>query len=444
MQVIRSIVPSNADQRAHALGVAGAAIGVLLCSVVAVRAEYRVHVGDVVEITVARIPDLQRRVPVQLDGTISYPLLGTLAAAGLSPSEMQAKIRAALATKVFRQRTSDGREMPVLVDPEDVTAVVVEYRPIYVNGDVFKPGEYPYRPFMTVRQAVALSGGYDPTHSRMTNPLLEAADLRGTYQALSIELAKENAVVWRIKAELGGNVTLDPASLTDGSVPKATISEIVNVETEQLKTRIADHQRERDYLQRSLKQGKEHAALLTRQEQTEEQGTKADNEELQKLVELFAKGAVASPRVTDARRAVLLSSSRMLQTSAQLMQVQKQQDEIARQLERLEDLYRMALLHDLQEENMKAGQIRARLESVAERLQIAGAMKSPLARGPAHQADIVIHRKADKGWAQLGADEEMELEPGDVVEVSLRPDYAIGAAPPFSSDEGASRLSAAR
>ena len=42
-----------------------------------------------------------------------------------------------------------------------VVATVVEYRPIYVNGDVSKPGEHPFRPQMTVRQAVALSGGYD-------------------------------------------------------------------------------------------------------------------------------------------------------------------------------------------------------------------------------------------------------------------------------------------
>ena len=49
------------------------------------------------------------------------------------------------------------------------------------------------------------------------------------------------------------------------------------------------------------------------------------------------QGSLISPRVTDARRAVLLSSTRKLQTSAQLMDVKKQQDEFKRKLEKLDD-----------------------------------------------------------------------------------------------------------
>ncbi|MHC2576709.1 protein involved in polysaccharide export with SLBB domain [Bradyrhizobium diazoefficiens] len=65
-----------------------------------------------------------------------------LPVAGLPP-EIRAKIGAALTSKVFRQRTLDGREVVVVIDANEVTTVVAEYRPIYVNGDVSKPGEYP-------------------------------------------------------------------------------------------------------------------------------------------------------------------------------------------------------------------------------------------------------------------------------------------------------------
>jgi len=65
-----------------------------------------------------------------MDGTISYPLLGTISVADLLPAEVQAKVQASLAAKVFRQRTSDGRENFVAIDPDEVTATVVEYRPI--------------------------------------------------------------------------------------------------------------------------------------------------------------------------------------------------------------------------------------------------------------------------------------------------------------------------
>src|SRR3981081_4393175 len=150
----------------------------LLCSITPAKVEYRLHVGDVIEISVARLPELKQRVPVQMDGTISYPVLGTLSVADLPPTEVQAKVQAMLAAKVFRQRTSDGRENSVAIEPNEVTATIVEYRPIYVNGDVSRPGEQVYRPLMTVRQAVALSGGYEIRRFPMNNPFLELAELR--------------------------------------------------------------------------------------------------------------------------------------------------------------------------------------------------------------------------------------------------------------------------
>lgn len=125
------------------------------------KAEYRVNVGDVLEVAVAGVPELRYRAPVQMDGNISLPLVGTLPASGLPLPEIRAKIGAALKSKIFRQRTADGREVVIVIDADEVTATIAEYRPVYVNGDVSKPGEYPYRPASTVRQLVAMAGGYD-------------------------------------------------------------------------------------------------------------------------------------------------------------------------------------------------------------------------------------------------------------------------------------------
>src|SRR6266446_511259 len=308
-----------------------------LCSVVPAAAEYQINVGDVIELLVA----------------------------GLSPSEVEAKIQATLATKVFRQRTSDGRENAVAIEPDEVTAVVVQYGPIYVNGDVSKPGEQAFRPFMTVRQAIALAGGYDILRLRMENPILLSADLRGEYE------------------------------------------------------------REKAFLKHSITQGDEQIKVLSEQNAKEEQGVQADAEELQRINELFGKGALVSPRVTDARRAVLLSSTRKLQTAAQLMQVKKQQDDVARQLERLEDQRRIKLLQDLQEARTKIGQIRARLQSVGEKLLYTAA-RSQVMRGNEFKQELTVIRKGKGGPERIIVDQESELQPGDVVEVALRLDEMAG------------------
>jgi len=142
----------------------------LTISITQAKAEYQVNVGDVLEVAVAGVPELRQRVPVQIDGNISLPLIGVVPVAGLPLSQIRAQIRGAIASKVFRQRTPDGREVVIVIDADEVTTVVAEYRPIYVNGDVSKPGEYPYRPATTARQVIAVAGGYDIMHIRMNNP----------------------------------------------------------------------------------------------------------------------------------------------------------------------------------------------------------------------------------------------------------------------------------
>jgi polysaccharide export outer membrane protein len=403
---------------------------VLLWSAIPAKSEYRVDVGDVLEIAVAGVPELRQRVAVQLDGSISYPLLDTFMVAGLPPSEVRAKIRAILPTKVFRQRAPDGRENVVVIEPDQVTANVVEYRPIYVNGDVSRPGEQVYRPLMTVHQAVALSGGYEIMRFRMNNPFLESADFRSDYESLWIEFAKEQAHIWRVRAELGEEDNLDPKILRDVPIPAATISEIARVEAEQLKGRQDDYLREKEFLLHGIKQADEQTGVLSEQLQKEEAGLQADTQDLQRVTELFGKGAVPILRITDSRRAVLLSSTRKLQTISQLMTTKKQRDDFSRQLERLDDLRRINLHQELQDAGVKLNQIRAKLQGVGEKLQYTALVRSQLIRGAGSKPQITIARKEKRIWERFAADEESELQPGDVVEVALRPEQGVIVPPP--------------
>jgi polysaccharide export outer membrane protein len=355
-----------------------------------------------------------------MDGNISLPLVGLLQVAGLPVQQIRAKIGAALTSKVFRQRTPDGREVIVVIDGDGITTTVAEYRPVYINGDISKPGEYTYRPSMTARQLVAIAGGYDIMRIKMNNPYLESADLRSEYGSLWTEFAREQAHMWRIKSELGEATQISPGALTDVPVARSAISEIVHAETEYLKIKQSDHQQEKSFLERGVRQGDEEVRVLSEQQKREEEGFQSDLEELQKAQDLFARGSLTSPRVTDARRAVLLSSTRKLQTSAQLMQVKKQQDELVRKLTKLDDQRRLELFRELQDTSLKLNQIREKLQSVGEKLQYTAMVRSQLTRGAGSKPDIAIIRKGEKGPEQIIASEDTELQPGDAVEVSLR------------------------
>jgi uncharacterized protein involved in exopolysaccharide biosynthesis len=199
---------------------------------------------------------------------------------------------------------------------------------------------------------------------------LDPTDFRGDYASLWTEFAKEHVHVSRIKTELGDKDTLDQNLLRDVPLPRAEISEIVGTEAELLKARQADHRSQKAFLQRALKLADEQIAALSVQEQKEEQGAQADAEELQRVTELFGRGVLPSPRVTDARRAVLLSSTRKLQTTAELMRVKRQRDDVLKDLERLDEQRKITLLRELQDTSLKLSQIRPKLQTSAPDVRI--------------------------------------------------------------------------
>jgi len=102
--------------------------------------------GDKLKITTYNEPALTGEFVISPAGTISFPLIGEVKAAGLPAAEIQKALTTALA---------DG----YVLNPR-VTVDVANFRPVYILGEVNKPGEYPYAIGLTVRGAVAKADGF--------------------------------------------------------------------------------------------------------------------------------------------------------------------------------------------------------------------------------------------------------------------------------------------
>jgi polysaccharide biosynthesis/export protein len=393
---------------------------VLLWSTQPARAEYRLQGGDVVEISVAGVPELKQRASVQFDGSITFSLVGTLMAEGAPFSEIRSKIQSAVAGKIFRVRSPDGRELPRIFERDEVAAAIVEYRPVFVIGDVSRPGEQVFRPRVTVRQAVASAGGFSVAVRVNATPF-DTANLRTEYITAWLSLAREHVRVWRIKTELGEAIELDRGAIPPAPVSDTTVSQIVNLEIAYRTTRASDHERAKDFLRRSMQQAQEQIEVLSEQQQNEKEGLQADASEYQKARASYGSGTLPSPRVAEQRRAVLLSSTRHLQTTAQLMQVKRFRGEAARELEKIHDQRQIRLLEELQDATVKLAGERAKLQGAQEKLQLAG-MRPPRPSEGASKADIAVFRSGVSGKQRLAVDADTELQPGDVVEVALHPD----------------------
>jgi polysaccharide export outer membrane protein len=417
----------------------------VLLAPVAARAEYLLAPGDVLEIQAVGIPDLRQRVMIDLNGQASFPLIGDVKAAGLSVAELRKQVKSILSTKAFRPRDVDqqgrlvSRGEVVTVSPDEVTMTVAEYRPIYLNGDVANPGTQPYRPGMTVRQAIALAGGYDTMRFRGRDPFLDSSDFRGDYYELWTEFAKVRAQAERFQAELDGKSALEQPKLDDLPLPSGVTSKIVDIEAQRLSVDNSDHQKEKQYLENAVQQEDGRIVTLRHQRETEQKDADTDVAEFKEVQANFNKGLVPMTRLSDTRRQTLFSATRMLQTTALMDQVERERSEFARRLERVQDLRRDNLLAKLQDNNVRLATIRARLQAVGDKLLYAGVVRSRLARGAGGEPDIKVYRNDNDTSVNMTANEETRLMPGDVVEVRLRleglPKFTESGSP-AARDEG--------
>ena len=112
--------------------------------------DYILGPEDEISIIVWDHPDLTRRTRINLEGTISFPLIGEFKVAGLSQLQLEKKLRDMLA---------DG----YIVGPQ-VSVQVTEYRSqkIFVIGEVNSPGAYPLTKRTMVVEAIAMAGGVKP------------------------------------------------------------------------------------------------------------------------------------------------------------------------------------------------------------------------------------------------------------------------------------------
>lgn len=110
--------------------------------------DYRMGTGDVVRVTVYGQPDLTTEARVSESGTITFPLVGAVKMAGVTPAQGETEIA---------QRLSKGG---FILEPF-VSLNVMQYRSqrISVLGRVNRPGQFALEKISRVTDALALAGG---------------------------------------------------------------------------------------------------------------------------------------------------------------------------------------------------------------------------------------------------------------------------------------------
>ncbi|MFZ3357375.1 MAG: polysaccharide biosynthesis/export family protein [Xanthobacteraceae bacterium] len=113
---------------------------------------YTLDSGDRLRIVVFGQEGLTNSYVLDASGDIAMPLIGSVAARGLTTDQLSARVAELLRQGYVR-------------DPH-VAVEIEAYRPFFILGEVTQPGQYPYVANMSVETAVAIAGGFGPRARR--------------------------------------------------------------------------------------------------------------------------------------------------------------------------------------------------------------------------------------------------------------------------------------
>lgn len=164
--------------------------------------EYRIGVGDSIQINVWRNPELSLAVPVRPDGKVSMPLIGDILAANQTATELSAAITAGLSSYVRNPQVTVIVANPSSSDFQ---------RRVRITGAVKAPQSIPFREGMTVLDLVLMAGG--PNEFASSNNAKLYRRINGEVKVYTIRLNDLMS-----KGEVTTNYDLQPSDIV--SVPE--------------------------------------------------------------------------------------------------------------------------------------------------------------------------------------------------------------------------------
>lgn len=353
------------------------------------------------------------------ESTLFLPFLGSLSVGNLEKTNLINEIAKRLQEKIG------------LVQPPAVTIEILEYPPIYVVGDVTTPGEYKFRPGLTVLQSLAMSGG--PFRSK--TPLqTESIKLVGELREIDHSILRSTAKLSRLQAEMAGakEITFDQAAGADQQFSAGIYSE----------ERVI-FQARANALERQSKALTELRELLTTEISTLEEklvgaddNIKSVEDQLTSVKSLVQKGLTISSRQLDLERLLTTYRSDKLDLVTAIMRGRQAVSETTRNLEGLSDTRRSEVAVEAQAERANLDQLKMKREMtqklLIDELAADDGLKNRSVELP---ITFTVSRRNEGRIDQFQASETTTLAPGDVVRV-VRPQISDEPSEPTSDQSG--------
>ncbi|WP_072855865.1 polysaccharide biosynthesis/export family protein [Loktanella atrilutea] len=368
-------------------------------------AETPVARGDVLYVAVTGAPEMTRDCPVDVDGRIRLPLVGGISVAGLSLDAIQTRVAETLVAR------------DILRDPV-VLVEVSQYRAVYVGGLVKTSGEVPFRPGLTVRQAIIAAGGIATSEEAASTGLGDIIELLARQRASTAELMATDSEIARLRAELSdaapppAPVNATPAGDDDG------LPRIEDLDSAQLHDVIAGRANDRAYADTALTLTAVELDVLDQLAKHQTDAQADQHAEVEAMRDLVARGVAPRPRLQELEREESRLARDLLENQTFAARARQNQETIRHQTEADLTARRIATREALRKALGARTEQVAALEALQGRLLAAGRAPED---APADRIVPVVQifRAAGAEPQALPATMDTEINPGDVVDVSL-------------------------
>ena len=138
--------------------------------------EYKIQLGDQLDIKFYYNPELNEQVIVRPDGRISLQLVHEIIASGLTPAEL---------TTLLAKKYATELEKP------EITVIIRSFsaQRVYIDGEVNRPGLVNLTGYMTVLQAISQAGGLKET-ARIHEVIVIRRKVDNTPYVMTVDLEK--------------------------------------------------------------------------------------------------------------------------------------------------------------------------------------------------------------------------------------------------------------
>jgi len=348
---------------------------------------------------------------VAASGKVSLPVVGEIEASGRTTSEIASDIADRLKAKAG------------LATRPDASVQIVKYRPYYVMGSVEKPGEYEYRPQLSVLQAVSMAGGLQRVPTDILLQFVrDAVRARGDIQEFATQRLALLARQARLEAELKEKPLAFPPEV-EAHAKDPLVARIMSEERLALDTRRAALDAQVLNLKKSKDFLTEQITSLSAKDTTTGEQLDIMKAELARISGLVSKGLSAMPRQIETSQTIATLESNRLDVQIAVIRARQDISKADRDILDLKDQRRNTALQEAAETRITLNQATARLEE-AKNLLYQSQVRSPatvVANSEAYSKPEYYILRRNGGKAEtISAEEDDLLQPGDVVRVRPR------------------------